>query len=455
MKKSVIFSGALSLIIWSASIARVVHVPGEYGTIQIGINAAVDGDTVLVAAGTYTEHFSYNGRNILVISESGPENTIIQATHANQAIVSITQNEGNGAVLEGFTIRDAYNAAGVYTQDTSPIIAANIFLNNYNIEHGGAVSSFGGCPILTDNYFEGNTSIDLGGGAFFSYQGRSIVIGNVFYRNYAPEHHGGAIHIFTSDKSRVHHNLFYQNSCLALGGAFLFSVVTNGKFYNNTVVDNTDIEAHGAGVAVWYSDNCHVYNNIIVQNHGIGIHHFPINNNTFSYNDVWTNTINYDGAEPGEGSISADPAFIGGEPFSFHLTSNSPCIDAGDPLSTLDPDGTIADMGAYYYDQTVGIAGGWHFNPREYFLKQNFPNPFNASTNIEFCLPEESHVSLEIFDSVGRKVSTIISGEYAAGEHRVTWNGRSEDGEPLASGIYFYKLKSPEVTESKPMLMLK
>jgi parallel beta-helix repeat protein len=455
MKRSQIISVTLCLAICSISFATVVHVPSEYETIQAGINATIDGDTVLVAAGEYPEHFSYNGRNIVVLSESGPENTIIQMADTGRAIVSFVDNEDNDAVLEGFTVRSAYLAAGIYTQNASPTIIGNIFLDNYNTEHGGAISSFGGCPIVTNNYFEGNISIDLGGGAVFSYQGRIVVINNVFYRNYAPYHHGGAIHIFTSDKSWVHHNLFYQNSCLALGGAVVLSVCNNSRFYNNTVVDNSDIEAHGAGVAVWYSNNCYVYNNIIIQNNGIGIHHYPVNDNTFAYNDVWTNSINYDGAEPGDGSISADPLFVGGDPFSFHLTFNSPCIDAGDPTSEPDPDGTIADMGAYYYDQQVGIADGWHFNPREYFLKQNFPNPFNASTNIEFNLPEASHVSLEIFDSAGRKVTTVIDGQYAAGEHRVIWDGCNEDGNLLSSGVYFYELKSPEGTSSKSMLMLK
>jgi len=101
-----------------------------------------------------------------------------------------------------------------------------------------------------------------------------------------------------------------------------------------------------------------IYNNISVTNGSTGIE-FQNNNGAYPdsgavrYNDSWNNDEeDYAGCEPGEGAIFADPIFIGGTPYDFHLRYGSPCIDTGDPNSPPDPDSTRADVGAYYYDQT-------------------------------------------------------------------------------------------------------
>ncbi len=455
MRKLIIWILLLAITGFGSAWARVIYVPADYPSIQGGIYASNDDDTVLVAPGLYAEHISFLGRNIVVKSESGPDSTILQRLRSYEPIVSIVSNEGNTAVFEGFTVRNSTHAPGIMIENSRPRIIGNIFKNNSNDEHGGAIMSMFGYPFITENYFEDNISTMLGGGAIFVYQGDGVISHNTFYHNRAPEHHGGGIHIFQSEKSIVHHNLFYQNSCLSLGGAFVFSVCTHGLAYNNTVVENSDIEAHGAGITVWYSDSCHVYNNIIVQNNGIGLYSYPVNNSVAEYNDVWTNTINYQGIDPQEGSISVNPEFIGGDPFSFHLNSTSPCIDAGDPASSMDPDGTIADLGAFYYDQETGIDDEPTPIPSGFTLSQNYPNPFNASTSIEFSLPSASQVSLAVYDCSGRKICILAEGAYETGIHRMVWNGTSDDGSAVGSGIYFYKLRCGGQTISKNMLLLK
>jgi len=374
--------------------ARVIHVPSEYGTIQGGISASSDFDTVLVDDGTYSEHIDFMGRRIVVKSENGPLATTIQSADSGQPIIRIVSGESESTILEGFTVQNSMNAPGVLITEGSPIIIGNIFRNNQNTEHGGAIRAIGGFPQIIGNIFQWNTTTELGGGAIFSLQGSIIISGNSFSFNTAPAHHGGAIHIFISNKSFVDHNLFYQNSCLALGGALLFSVCTNGYAYNNTVVENTDVEAHGAGVTVWYSSDCHVYNNIIVGNNGIGLYSYPPNNSTATYNDVWNNEVDYDGIEPGEGSISADPQFVN-PPLSFELGPNSPCIDAGDPSSPPDPDGSRADMGAFNnVSLDYGVIAGWvtdtSWLPLQDVQVSILQTPISDLTNEEgyFCLGE-------------------------------------------------------------------
>ena len=85
-------------------------------------------------------------------------------------------------------------------------------------------------------------------------------------------------------------------------------------------------------------------------------------------------------------NIFLDPQFADTANGDYHLQAGSPCIDAGDPELTPDPDGTVADIGAYYFDQ-VKADDPERTAVRRYGLEQNYPNPFNAVTRIGFELP--------------------------------------------------------------------
>ena len=93
--------------------------------------------------------------------------------------------------------------------------------------------------------------------------------------------------------------------------------------------------------------------------------------------------------------------------------------------------------------------------PTEFSLSQNYPNPFNARTEIRYALPVDSDVKLDVFNVLGQKVATILDGKQKAGYHSITWNGTSSSGEPIATGLYMYKLVTSEKTFVKKMLMLK
>ena len=97
--------------------------------------------------------------------------------------------------------------------------------------------------------------------------------------------------------------------------------------------------------------------------------------------------------------------------------------------------------------------------PTSFQLKQNYPNPFNPSTIISFDLPTRSKVTLRVFNLLGQEVSTLLDKELEANSYEVPWDGRSDLGVPVASGIYFYKLvaesKDTEFVETKKMMLLK
>lgn len=93
--------------------------------------------------------------------------------------------------------------------------------------------------------------------------------------------------------------------------------------------------------------------------------------------------------------------------------------------------------------------------PTDYALEQNYPNPFNPATVIAFSLKEQGEIALDVFDILGRRVVTLGSGSWEAGNHQVVWDGRSEDGSQVASGMYFYRLQTLRFTQTRKMLLLK
>jgi len=90
-------------------------------------------------------------------------------------------------------------------------------------------------------------------------------------------------------------------------------------------------------------------------------------------------------------------------------------------------------------------------------LKQNHPNPFNVETTIRYDLFGYSKrtVELSVFNVLGQRIRTLVSGEQSGGEHKVQWDGRDSEGEPVSSGVYFYILKADGQSLSKKMLLLK
>lgn len=83
-------------------------------------------------------------------------------------------------------------------------------------------------------------------------------------------------------------------------------------------------------------------------------------------------------------------------------------------------------------------------------LYQNYPNPFNPSTTISFSIPKHEHVTLKVFNILGREVTTLVNDELNPGEHSISFSAKD-----LASGIYFYRLTTSTFSETKPMVVIK
>lgn len=93
--------------------------------------------------------------------------------------------------------------------------------------------------------------------------------------------------------------------------------------------------------------------------------------------------------------------------------------------------------------------------PRVFSLAENYPNPFNPQTRIEFGLPASARVRLDVYDVRGRRVATLVDGTLDGGHHRVVWDGTDASGRRVASGVYLYRLDAPGFSSQKKMLLVK
>lgn len=87
---------------------------------------------------------------------------------------------------------------------------------------------------------------------------------------------------------------------------------------------------------------------------------------------------------------------------------------------------------------------------KEFVLYDNYPNPFNPNTTLEYYLPQSGQVTLKIYDPLGKEVATMVSGQQQAGNHKVNFNAAS-----FPSGVYMFKIQAGNFSQSKKMVLLK
>ncbi|MGA9294531.1 MAG: T9SS type A sorting domain-containing protein [Ignavibacteriaceae bacterium] len=152
-----------------------------------------------------------------------------------------------------------------------------------------------------------------------------------------------------------------------------------------------------------------------------------------------------------------------GEPAAANISLKS---IIGDLVVGTSSNGVSSISGGFFSNPaSTGIITGLNEKvsesvPASFRLNQNFPNPFNPSTNIKFSLPQQSTVKIVIYDLLGREVKTLINDVKPAGIYTVRWNGENESNVNVGSGIYFYCLyasgaDNQKFTSFKKMILLK
>jgi hypothetical protein len=120
-------------------------------------------------------------------------------------------------------------------------------------------------------------------------------------------------------------------------------------------------------------------------------------------------------------------------------------------------DGASISLDRVTYNRTIstGIGDDISTIAQEYSLRQNYPNPFNPTTTITYSLKENVKVNLTIFNLVGEEIKTMVKETQAAGLKTISWNGTDNNGQQVAGGIYFYKLRAGHFVQTRKMILLK
>ena len=689
----------------------LINVPDDYNTIQLAIDVAWDGDTILVASGTYTENINYNGKNIMVGSlflttsdTSYISSTIIDGNQ-NGSVVTFNSGEDTTAMLSGFTVTNGsssygggircvnnsrpslenvtitnnsatgtngHGGGGIYCDYSNPTLT-NVMITGNSAGWGGGIDCDNSNPSLENVTITNNSASVFGGGIWCGFSNPNLVnvtisgnsaddgggircnnshptLMNVTITNNLASDEGGGMYCSGSNPSLVDVTIM-DNLASAGGGMYCFhsspsleNVTISGNsasydgggiycYYHsspslvNVTISNNSASFDGGGIFCDVNSSPSLLNTIVSSNTGNYGIYVDSGNPSITYSDFYNQNGNFYGVNDSIGvnvttnvngdscdayyNIQEDPLFI--DPYNsyYHLTENSPCIDAGDPNSPYDPDSTIADMGAFYFDQSVvpdyevvltpynppieipagggtfaynvqlinnttvphnfyavlfadmpngnqygpisptpylvqlpaggtidvdltqnvpgnapaGVytfwskigtgydavmdssgftftklgtiqaegTGDWigyysdygvemrendlwtidgiyredgnpicgsmsvdeNLIPDKFTLYQNYPNPFNPVTTIRYDLPEQSHVTLVIYDLLGREVKELVSGEVMSGYHKAVWDATDSFGRPVSAGIYLYRLESTEFTETKKLLLVK
>jgi parallel beta-helix repeat protein len=351
--------------------ADILNVPEDYPTIQEAINAAVDGDTVLVDNGTYTENINFLGKAITVISVNGPESTVIDG-NASGRVVTFNSGEGTSSVLSGFTITNglADFGGGIYCYYSSPTITNCTISGNSADGYGGGIYCRGNSsPTITNCTISGNSAEEMGGGIYCDESSpvitNCIISGNsatwgggiccdhnsspiitncTINDNSAKEGEGGGISCW--DSSPTITNCTINGNSAGYDGGGICCAFNSSPTITNCTISGNLADWNGGGISCEGNSSPSVVNSILWGDSPDEISVLSSSSIDITYSDI-------EGGWAGVGNINADPLFVGDG--DYHLTADSPCIDAGTnnttnypTLPTDDIDGDARPQGAGY-----------------------------------------------------------------------------------------------------------
>ncbi|MCK4653946.1 MAG: right-handed parallel beta-helix repeat-containing protein [Candidatus Cloacimonetes bacterium] len=333
-----------------------------FATIQHGVNASSNTDTVLVQPGTYVENIIYNGKLIAVASLflTTNDTTYISSTiidgDSTESVVTFESGEDSTTVLCGFTIINGlgggspdYSGGGITCINSSSPSLQNLTITGNSANyHGGGISCWDySSPSLQNLTITGN-SANYGGGIYCSnYSNPSLV--NITITGNSAVESGGGISCGNYSSPSLQNVTITGNTASGgylCGGGGIYCSGSSPSLENVTITGNT-VNNHGGGIYCRSDSHPVLINSILWGNAQMEIYIYISGSVTATYSDI-------EGGWTGTGNINADPLFIDPGNNNYYLLYISPCIDTGDPASPLDPDGTIADMGAYYFDRSPG-----------------------------------------------------------------------------------------------------
>jgi hypothetical protein len=395
--------------------AAVRRVPLEYSRITDAIAAALPGDSIVVAAGTYAT--SVNG-------EVYP----LDVTRAGVALlgagmgVSVLDAEGQGSVLR--------------------LRAANTRVEGFTLTGGLAVRGGGiflgvgatGTPVIARNLVLGNAASDRGSGIFCDVETTPWIHHNVVWESHDADLPAGGdphgIQLYHAH-GIVEHNLVGRGDSNGLlnEGAGSTPIVRNNIFYRNGTPG-----LRGRGFCALGNAATEIRNNLFFEN-VIAAVILRIGGVPTDVSGTTANGI--DAGDGVDGNFDLDPAFVNEAAHDWRLTGASAAIDAGWPGSPLDPDGSIADVGPFWFDPSwVGVGPGGGDAAAAAIVLRAAPNPAaGGRTVFRVTLARAGTVALAIHDARGRLVARLAAGPRPAGAFDAPWDGRGQ-----SRGVYFARV---------------
>jgi len=371
-----------------------LQVPGNQPTIQDAIDAAVSGDGICVAAGTYVENLDFGGKDVWLLADQGPDFTLISGGGAGSC-VQFVSSESADAILDGFTLTggEATHGGGVYVEGADPTLRNLVVEANTSSEQGAAIfldaadvtlSSVtitnnhtdwacsglclwsGSSAVLQDVDIIDNSSAGWAGGGIYVHEDGELIASNLrILGNQATgsDTGGGGGIIAIGGSIDLSNAIIAGNETEGRGGGIDVNNTVRGMLTNVTITGNTAL--NGGAVFLRDSSSAFTFHNVIISSNratdqGDGVMDYGGSNPTFSYTDVYDN--DFFGTTPGsasDGNLTTDPGFVSfsrsksPSSWDLHLSADSDLVDAGDPTIS-DADGTRSDMGAY-----GGPYGSW------------------------------------------------------------------------------------------------
>jgi hypothetical protein len=348
----------------SSAGAKIIYVdddgPADLNNIQAAIDDANDGDTIIVADGTYTglgnRDIDFKGKAIIVLSTAGAESTFIDcqgsALEPHRGF-KFHSGEGLTSQVRGFSIINGY--------------APSDLVGHNRRSAGGAIYCYGSSPTISDCIITHNSAVLFGGGIACA-QNSNPIIANCIIRDNTSNNRGGGLYCFFDCDPYVTNCLVVGNSASIKGGGMYFESYCDPVVVNCTMTDNLagDIAGLYCQLGSTVLKDSILWGNVLTsggmdESAQIG-----------GWSSTWSVNFNciqgFTGTYGGIGNILSDPLFTGVDDFT--LSTYSPCIDAGDPNYVPGPNETdldgnprvldgnndgipVVDMGAYEYRRSI------------------------------------------------------------------------------------------------------
>ena len=414
LKNKKLLFGLIAFILSPEINAVIINVPSEQPTIQDGINRAANGDTVLVAPGTYTENINFNGKNIVVASyfhTTQDENYITQTVIDGGSplnsdygsVVTFENNEDNTAILCGFSIT---NGSGNYMQPYESIpdywvyagggiycTYANPQFKNLKI-YQNSVTNWGGGIFLreTNSCFENitisnNSSHD--GGGIMNWINANTIFKNIEINNNFASY-GGGIEIVESSPVLTNLNVYENHATLVCGGCYIGDA---NPIIENSIISRNSSDILAGGILFWNfggENNCPTLKNVLITDnnseYGAGIYYEGIVNTKLINVTIANNAATVEG-----GGINCYSTLL----INSIIWGNTP-----DEIDYLGPQDAVIIM---YSNISEDWAGEGNINENPLFVDEN--NYDYHLTENSPCInkgtPDTTGLNLPLFDLDG------------------------------------------------------